>query len=86
MKTIICDYNPGYRNDDLLALYTFTGGIPKYLEIICDGCELKVEQMIEFIVRENSPFIDEGKNLLIEEFGQNYATYFSIFELYFGRN
>ncbi|MDR2971629.1 MAG: ATP-binding protein [Bacteroidales bacterium] len=78
LKTIIGDYNAGFQNDDLLALYCFTGGIPKYLEIICDGCELKVEPMIEFIVRENSPFIDEGKNLLIEEFGKNYGTYFSI--------
>ncbi len=78
LKTIISDYQPDYTNDDLLALYCFTGGIPKYLEIICDGSELKVEKMIEFIVRENSPFIDEGKNLLIEEFGKNYATYFSI--------
>lgn len=78
LKTIISDYNPDYQNDDLLALYTFTGGIPKYVELICDGCELKVDSMIEFIVRENSPFIDEGKNLLIEEFGKNYGTYFSI--------
>ena len=78
LKTIIRDYNPDYGNDDLLALYCFSGGIPKYLEIICDGCELKVERMIEFIVRENSPFIEEGKNLLIEEFGKNYGTYFSI--------
>jgi hypothetical protein len=34
--------------------------------------------MISFMVRENSPFTDEGKNLLIEEFGKNYTTYFSI--------
>ena len=78
LKLIICDYNIDFQNDDLLALYCFTGGIPKYLEILCDGCELKVDRMIEFIVRENSPFTDEGKNLLIEEFGKNYGTYFSI--------
>ncbi len=78
LKTIISDYNPKYKNDDLLALYCFTGGIPKYLEIICDGCELKVESMIRFMVRENSPFIEEGKNLLIEEFGKSYGIYFSI--------
>ncbi|MDR1130257.1 MAG: ATP-binding protein [Prevotellaceae bacterium] len=78
LRTVTGDYNPGYQNDDLLALYAFTGGIPKYLEIICDGCELKVERMIEFMARENSPFIDEGKNLLIEEFGKNYGVYFSI--------
>ena len=78
LKEIIRDYNPDYLNDDLLALYTFTGGIPKYLETLCDGCELKIDKMIEFMVRENSPFIDEGRNLLIQEFGKNYGTYFSI--------
>ena len=78
LKEIIRDYNPDYQNDDLLALYTFTGGIPKYLEVLCDGCELKIGKMIEFMVRENSPFTDEGKNLLIQEFGKNYGTYFSI--------
>lgn len=30
------------------------------------------------MVPENSSFMDEGKNLLIEEFGKNYAIYFSI--------
>ncbi len=78
LKKIIHNYNPNYTNDDLLALYTFTGGVPKYLEIICDGTELKVDKMIKFIARENSPFIEEGKNLLIDEFGKNYGTYFSI--------
>jgi len=78
LREIIRDYNPDYKNDDLLALYTFTGGIPKYLEVLCDGCELKVEKMIDFIVRENSPFTDEGKSLLIQEFGKNYGIYFSI--------
>ena len=78
LKEIIRDYKPDYQNDELLALYTFTGGIPKYLEVLCDGCELEVEKMIEFMVRENSPFTDEGKNLLIQEFGKNYGTYFSI--------
>jgi AAA+ ATPase superfamily predicted ATPase len=42
LKQIIGDYNTDFQNDDLLALYCFTGGIPKYLEILCDGCELKV--------------------------------------------
>lgn len=74
----MCDYNPDYTNDDLLALYTFTGGVPKYVELFCDNITLSIEEMILFMVRENSPFTDEGKNLLIEEFGKNYATYFSI--------
>lgn len=78
LKEIIHDHRPNYTNDDLLALYSFTGGVPKYVELFCDNNMLSVEEMISFSVRENSPFIDEGKNLLIEEFGKNYATYFSI--------
>lgn len=78
LKEIMRDYNPGYTNDDLLAFYSFTGGVPKYVELLCDNTALNVEGMISFMVRENSPFTDEGKNLLVEEFGKNYATYFSI--------
>ncbi len=78
LKEIIHDHYPAYTNDDLLALYSFTGGIPKYVELFCDNRVLEVNSMIEFMVRDNSPFADEGKNLLIEELGKNYATYFSI--------
>lgn len=78
LKEILHDYRPGYTPDDLLALYAFTGGTPKYVELFCDNNMLDVEGMISFMVRDNSSFIDEGKYLLIEEFGKNYATYFSI--------
>ena len=78
LREIIHDYHPTYTNDDLLALYTFTGDVPKYVELFCDNRLLDIDGMINFMVRDNSPFTDEGKNLLIEEFGKNYATYFSI--------
>ncbi len=70
LKEILHDYHPAYTNDDLLALYTFTGGVPKYVELFCDNITLSIDEMISFMVRENSPFTDEGKNLLIEEFGK----------------
>ncbi len=78
LKEIMCDNNPGYTNDDLLALYSFTGGVPKYVELFYDNITLSVDEMISFMVRENSPFTDEGKNLLVEEFGKNHVIYFSI--------
>lgn len=78
LKMILNDYRPQYSNDDLLALYSFTGGVPKYVELFCDNNMLSVDEMISFMARENSSFTDEGRNLLIEEFGKNYATYFSI--------
>jgi Predicted ATPase (AAA+ superfamily) len=78
IKEIIKDYSPNYSNEDLLALYAFTGGVPKYIEQFFDNAILTKNDMIDFMVRENSTFIDEGKSILIEEFGKDYGTYFSI--------
>ncbi len=78
IKEILKDYNPGYTNEDLLALYSITGGIPKYIELFCDNGHVTAESMLRFSVSYMSPFIDEGRNLLITEFGRDYGTYFSI--------
>lgn len=78
MKEIMHDYRPDYTNDELLAFYTVTGGVPKYIELLCDDTDLSIEGMLNYIVRENSPFINEGRNLLIEEFGKDYGLYFSV--------
>ena len=59
LKEIIHDHRPDYSNDDLLALYAFTGGVPKYVELFCDNGALSVDEMINFMIRENSPFTDE---------------------------
>ena len=78
LKEILKDFNPDYTNEDLLALYTITGGIPKYIELFCDNGHVTADSMIRFSVSYMSPFIDEGRNLLITEFGRDYGTYFSI--------
>ncbi|MDR1766021.1 MAG: DUF234 domain-containing protein [Lachnospiraceae bacterium] len=80
IKQILKDHAPGYKNEDLLALYAITGGIPKYLELFCDNRAFTLQAMVEYAVRANSPLVDEGRNLLIEEFGKNHSTYFSILE------
>src|SRR5690554_2530500 len=49
LKEIMSDYNPDYANDDLLALYTFTGGVPKYVELFCDNTPLAIDEMILFM-------------------------------------
>lgn len=78
LKEILHDYNPEYSADDLLALYTITGGIPKYVELLCDNGHLTTEAMLRFTASSMSPFIDEGRHLLITEFGREYGTYFSV--------
>ena len=78
LKEILSDYNPSYTPDDLLALYSFTGGVAKYVQLFMDNGWTSKEKMIEGMIDENSIFISEGKNLLIDEFGKEYGTYFSI--------
>lgn len=78
LKEIMNDFRPGYDNDELLALYSFTGGVPKYIELLCENTDLTIGGMLDYMIRDNSPFTDEGKNILIEEFGKDYGVYFSI--------
>jgi len=80
LKDIMKNYNPDYTNDELLALYTYTGGVPKYVELLVDNKALTIPKMIKYICQSDSPFIDEGRNLLIQEFGKKYGNYFSILD------
>jgi len=80
LHEILSDYNPDYTHEDLLALYTFTGGVAWYVELFVKYGAFARDEMIRLISEENSPFLNEGKNLLIEEFGKDYAIYFSIME------
>jgi len=81
IKQIMQDHNENYKNDDFLAFYIFTGGIAKYVEIFVDNGALTLDSMIDLIFSENSLFLEEGKNILIEEFGKEYTTYFTILSL-----
>jgi len=80
LKEIMSEYAPGYSNEDLLALYTYTGAVPKYIELLVDARALTKDKMIGFICKADSPFLEEGRKLLIQEFGRKYETYFSILE------
>ena len=80
IKDILTDYK-AYSPSNLFFLYIITGGIPRYLEILTDNGVLKRDEIFDFILQKNSPFLFEGKNLLIEELGKEYGTYFSILEL-----
>jgi hypothetical protein len=78
LKEIMRDYAPNYSNDDLLALYSFTGGVAKYVQLLIEDHAFTVETMIDSIISSDSVFINEGRAILVEEFGKDYDTYFSI--------
>lgn len=78
LKQIFSDYHPQYTNDDLLALYMLTGGVPKYIELLLDRACFTMPEMIDAILQENSIFLEEGNVLLIQEFGKKYGNYYAI--------
>lgn len=78
LKQILADHNPRYTNEDLLALWTFTGGVAKYVALLMDAGAFTRKRMIETIICEESLLIDEGKMVLSEEFDKEYGFYFSV--------
>ena len=81
LKNILEENYPIYENKDLLSFYIFTGGVAKYVEIFVEKKAFTFEQQLDIIFDDFSLFLEEGKNLLIEEFGKEYTTYFSILSL-----
>lgn len=78
LKLILSDHHARYTNEDLLALYAFTGGVAKYVQLFMDNGIFTKKKMLDYMIQEDSLFIAEGKNMLVEEFGKDYAVYFSI--------
>ena len=78
LKEILNDFNPNYSNEDLLALFSITGGVAWYVTLLLDRGKTNCDKMLGALTEENSPFVGEGKNILIEEFGTDYVVYFSI--------
>jgi AAA+ ATPase superfamily predicted ATPase len=81
LKEILKDNHPKYSNDDLLAFYLFTGGVAKYVELLIDMKAWTLKTILDEVFSDNSLFLDEGKNVLIDEFGKEYGNYFSILSL-----
>ena len=81
LKEILEDHHPEYSNEDLLAFYTISGGVAKYVELLILEKAFTLPSILEVILAENSLFLNEGRNVLIEKFGKEYGNYFSILAL-----
>lgn len=81
LKAIFDDHSPHYTPEDLLAFYLFTGGVAKYVELLVHAQAFTWDEMLDVLLAENSLFLEEGKNVLIDEFGKEYGNYFSILSL-----
>lgn len=80
LKIILEDHKQ-YSKENLFINYLITGGVPRYQDILIKNNTLSEKKILNFFFNEESPFIEEGKTILVEEFGKEYGTYFSILEL-----
>ena len=78
LKTILKDYSPRCTNADLLDLWTITGGVARYVAMLMDAGAVKRKKMLSFIFSPLSPFVEEGRSILVQEFGSEYTNYFSV--------
>jgi len=80
IKKILTDYK-NYTEENLFYNYLITGGVPRYHELLYENGSFTKEKIIDQIFQKDSFFIEEGRSLLIQEFGKEYGIYFSILEL-----
>lgn len=84
LKQILADHNPNFVAEDLLCLYMLTGGVAKYVALLMDAKATTKDKMLRCALAPDSPFLSEGTELLVSEFGRDYGTYFSILQLIAG--
>lgn len=81
VKKILADFNPTYKSEDLLCLYMLSGGVAKYIFLLMYGKATTKDTMISYATNMTSPFLIDGKDILISEIGKEYGIYFSILKL-----
>ena len=81
LKQILHDHNPKYTSEDLLCLYMLTGGVAKYVAWLMDAKATTKAKMLRWVTQAGSPYLSEGTELIMSEFGKDYANYLSILQL-----
>lgn len=78
LKEIMREHHPEYMPDDLLTFYMVTGGVAKYVEQLIMHHAFTKESIIQTVFSYGSYFLEEGRDMLSDEFGKEYGNYFSI--------
>lgn len=87
LKEILFSHKADATKEDLWTLWTITGGVARYVQLLMDAGAYDRMAMIDEVLSESSSFIDEGRTILAEEFGAEYSVFFSILtEIASGKN
>jgi AAA+ ATPase superfamily predicted ATPase len=81
LKQILGDHNPKFTSEDLLCLYSLTGGVAKYVAWLMDAKATTKSKMLRWVTQAGSPYLSEGTELIMSEFGKDYTNYLSILQL-----
>lgn len=81
LKEILAEHSPDYGNEDLLCLYMITGGVAKYVELLMDAQCYTKDRMLDYVCRQDSYFLTEGRDMVNQEFGEDGVTYFSVLQI-----
>ncbi|HBC68985.1 MAG TPA: hypothetical protein DCZ56_01365 [Sutterella sp.] len=81
LKQVLLDYNPYANGDDLLALFAFSGGIPRYVRALLESEASSKESIINAFANPEFLFCPEGENMLAPVLGRDCGTYFAILSL-----
>ena len=81
LKQILHDHNPQYTSEDLLCLYMLTGGVAKYVAWLMNAKVTTKAKMLRWVTQAGSPYLTEGTELIMSEFGKDYTNYLSILQL-----
>ncbi len=84
LKQILHDHNPKYTSEDLLCLYALTGGVAKYVSWLMNAKATTKIKMLRWVTQAGSPYLSEGTELIMSEFGKDYTNYLSILQLIAG--
>lgn len=55
-----------------------TGGVARYVSLFMDAHAFTRKRMIDLFFSDASPFLEEERSILMQEFGNDSATYFTI--------
>ena len=58
-----------------------SGGVAKYVFLLMESGSVTKDKMIDYVTSMTSPFLIDGKDMLVSEMGKDYGVYFSILAL-----
>ena len=71
----------GFKNiEDIIKVWSIFGGIPKFYEMIETLQIKRFSELVEILFGSYKSFYEEGKTILISEFGGEYKIYYTILE------